>query len=247
MVFILYTLWHLKMDLNLYPTSRIYPSKTNISERWIELPVLFKRIATGPSGLMDVIVRSVKIGDEHPPVVRQPSIFSFNRNEDPDTGTVSLRGAQIGERPLHFRADQEGDNMLVFAFLIGLDEGQWNTLPEVTSVQITLSLIFSTFVSLDLVVNADLARSTGVLAFDKLHRKEKAHMVIANLAILSLVTGLTVPVRPDGCHCAKRENRGRTPSGRSTTLYLQLQSQRRSGHGHRQPTRRTNRRATSAF
>ena len=80
--------------------------------------------------------------------------------------------------------------MLVFAFLIGLDEGQWNTLPEVTSVQITLSLIFSTFVSLDLVVNADLARSTGVLAFDKLHRKEKAHMVIANLAILSLVTGL---------------------------------------------------------
>lgn len=177
------------MDLKLYSNGHIYTTTTDPGdsntersvEKCIELPIIFERVATGPPGIIDAVIRRVELGEQSMDVSRHPDFYEFSRQND------SYKGDSI-RMPLAFREDEHGNNILVLDFGIRTSNSEWERLPEHMPIRIEINFVFSNYVPLELIISGNLNRSTNKIEYSEIQRRRKARLIISNLLALGFIT-----------------------------------------------------------
>ncbi len=159
----------------------------------VELPVLFTKIATGPTGIAEALVTNISVSniEFH---AADLTIFSLAVKIEDNGGFATIAGEAIKRRPIKFQPDGRGNNPLVLAFSAYPREkpDSLEIIPKAPNqpVEIELELLFTNLSRLRLLVFGERIPGTGSLVIRKIRRKDTAGLTTFNLIGLCVLAGL---------------------------------------------------------
>lgn len=178
-------------------TMRLARGDDGAARYFVELPLLFTRVATGPSGIADVMIPEVKVNGASFEVVGSPRVHGLHVSNGDDDRSDSIAGEQIRQRPISFRPNDDGNNALVLVFEVvptGDENGMVSQAPSAAQndVELSVYVVFSNLATLRFRLNAQFASRTGRLLLDQPIREASPLLTNSNLVVLCGVVLLLI-------------------------------------------------------
>lgn len=179
-------------------TFRRVPTAEHPNDVLLEIPILFTRVSTGPSGLVDVVAVELEMDGIRHDLSQDLTLHALSHVPDDDetigNGSAgSICGDTIRRRPASFKPDADDNNAIVIAFHampaanarpIGIREGR-------VPVVLQLHLLFTNMAPLPIEIRGEIHVANGVVTLaPRPARVTSPVLTNTNMLALALLSGL---------------------------------------------------------
>lgn len=170
------------------PTGR-YPN-----DLILEIPLLFTRVGTGPTGIVDVVAVKVEIGGVRYELSQDLTLHALSHVPEPGETEASIAGDKIRRRPAAFKPDENDNNPMVMALhAMPADADRAPTLDGSGSVPliVQLHLLFTNLAPLPIEIRGEAHLAAGLITMaPRPARVTSPILTNANLIALAVVGSL---------------------------------------------------------
>lgn len=160
----------------------------------LEIPLLFTRVGTGPTGLLDIVLVELKVDDVSYDLCQALSLHSLDHVIIEGDRRSSIAGDMIRKRPVPFRPDDQDNNALVAVMHTTTDDDRAVADPPKRSrlpVSVRMQLLFTNLSSVTIEVRGEARTGDGTITLERPpQRVTSAVLTTTNLAALGCVVGL---------------------------------------------------------